>query len=155
MNSVPLAARDNTDLIEAAYAQWLHNPDSVDPTCRAFFQGFTLGNSVAAPGAAPTAAAAQAAGVRVVDSYKQAQIIRYINAHRSHGHLEAHLDPLGEKPAAHTKLTLENFGLGAEDLDESFTLTNFQGGGQKKLRDLVTAVKRTYCGTIGVEYMHI
>ena len=155
MNSVPLAARDNTDLIEAAYAQWLHNPDSVDPTWRAFFQGFTLGNSVAAPGAAPTAAAAQAAGVRVVDSYKQAQIIRYINAHRSHGHLEAHLDPLGEKPAAHPKLTLENFGLGAEDLDESFTLTNFQGGGQKKLRDLVTAVKRTYCGTIGVEYMHI
>jgi 2-oxoglutarate dehydrogenase E1 component len=155
MNSVPLAARDNTDLIEAAYAQWLDNPDSVDPTWRAFFQGFTLGNSVAAPGAAPTAAAAQAAGVRVVDSYKQAQIIRYINAHRSHGHLEAHLDPLGEKPAAHPKLTLESFGLGTSDLDESFTLTNFQGGGQRKLRDIVSAVKRTYCGTIGVEYMHI
>ena len=155
MTSIPVAARANSDLIEAAYAQWLDNPDSVDPTWRAFFQGFTLGNSTAAPGAAPTAAAAAAAGVRVVDSYKQAQIIRYINAHRSHGHLEAHLDPLGDKPAAHPKLTLENFGLGAEDLDDSFTLTNFQGGGQKKLRDIQAAVKKTYCGTIGVEFMHV
>ncbi len=155
MNSVPLAARANSDVIEAAYAQWLDNPDSVDPTWRAFFQGFTLGNTIAAPGSAPTTAAVSASGVRVIDSYKQAQIIRYINAHRSHGHLEAHLDPLGEKPAPHPKLTLENFGLGAEDLDESFTLTNFQGGGQKKLRDIQSAVKNTYCGTIGVEFMHV
>jgi 2-oxoglutarate dehydrogenase E1 component len=156
MNSVPLAARANSDVIEAAYARWLDNPDSVDPTWRAFFQGFTLGNSTSvAPGAAPSVAAAAAAGVKVVDSYKQAQIIRYINAHRSHGHLEAHLDPLGDKPAPHPKLTLEHFGLGPEDLDESFTLTNFQGGGQKKLRDLQRAVKSTYCGTIGVEFMHV
>jgi len=153
MNSVPLAARANSDVIEAAYAQWLDNPDSVDPTWRAFFQGFTLGNTAA--GAAPTAAAANAAGVKVIDSYKQAQIIRYINAHRSHGHLEAHLDPLGEKPAAHPKLTLAHFGLDEGDLDESFTLTNFQGGGQKKLRDIQRAVKKTYCGTIGVEFMHV
>ncbi len=155
MNSIPVAARANSDLIEAAYAQWLDNPDSVDPTWRAFFQGFTLGNTSAAPGAKPTAAAAAAAGVKVVDSYKQAQIIRYINAHRSHGHLEANLDPLGEKPAPHPKLDLAHFGLDEGDLDESFTLTNFQGGGQRKLRDIVSAVKRTYCGNIGVEYMHV
>ena len=155
MNSIPVAARANSDLIEAAYAQWLDNPDSVDPTWRAFFQGFTLGNSSVVPGAVPTAAAAAAAGVKVVDSYKQAQIIRYINAHRSHGHLEAHLDPLGEKPAPHPKLDLAHFGLDEGDLNESFTLTNFQGGGQRKLRDVVSAVKRTYCGTIGVEYMHV
>lgn len=155
MNSVPLATRANSDVIEAAYAQWLDNPDSVDPTWRAFFQGFTLGNSSAAPGAAPTAAAAAAAGVKVVDSYKQAQIIRYINAHRSHGHLEAHLDPLGDKPGPHPKLALAHFGLDENDLDESFTLTNFQGGGQKKLRAIRDAVKKTYCGTIGVEFMHV
>jgi 2-oxoglutarate dehydrogenase E1 component len=155
MNSVPLAARANSDVIEAAYARWLDDPDSVDPTWRAFFQGFTLGNSSAISGATPNTAAAAAAGVKVVDSYKQAQIIRYINAHRSHGHLEAHLDPLGEKPAAHPKLALEHFGLGAEDLEESFTLTNFQGGGQRKLRDIQRALKNTYCGNIGVEFMHV
>ena len=155
MNSIPVAARANSDLIEAAYTQWLDNPDSVDPTWRAFFQGFTLGNATSAAGAKPSTAAANAAGVHIVDSYKQAQIIRYINAHRSHGHLEAHLDPLGEKPAAHPKLTLANFGLEESDLDQSFTLTNFQGGGQKKLSAIQSAVKRTYCGTIGVEFMHV
>jgi 2-oxoglutarate dehydrogenase E1 component len=150
MNSLPLSTRANSEVIEAAYNAWLANPDSVDPTWRAFFQGFSLGSS----GDSINAVAASG-GVKVIDSYKQAQIIRYINAHRSHGHLEAHLDPLGEKPAPHPKLNLAHFGLEDSDLDESFTLTNFQGGGQKKLRDIQAAVKRTYCGTIGVEYMHV
>ena len=155
MNPIPVAARANSDLIEAAYTQWLDNPDSVDPTWRAFFQGFTLGNSASSSGAKPTAAAASAAGLNIIDSFKQAQIIRYINAHRSHGHLEAHLDPLGDKPPTHPKLTLANFGLDENDLDQSFTVTNFQGGGLKKLSAIQSAVKRTYCGTVGVEFMHI
>ncbi|MDR1281501.1 MAG: hypothetical protein LBK99_11845, partial [Opitutaceae bacterium] len=87
-----LPTRANADVLEAAYARWLDNPDSVDPTWRAFFQGFTLGNAGNPIGAAP------AAGIKVIDSYKQAQVGRFINAHRSHGHLEAHLDPLGGAP---------------------------------------------------------
>ncbi len=150
MNSLPLSTRANSEVIEAAYNAWLANPDSVDTTWRAFFQGFSLGSS---GDSLPSVAAS--GNVKVIDSYKQAQIIRYINAHRSHGHLESHLDPLGEKPAAHPKLNLAHFGLSDADLDESFTLTNFQGGGQRKLRDIQAAVKRTYCGTIGVEYMHV
>jgi 2-oxoglutarate dehydrogenase E1 component len=150
MNALPLSTRANSEVIEAAYNAWLANPDSVDTTWRAFFQGFALGSS------GDSFPAAVASGnVKVIDSYKQAQIIRYINAHRSHGHLESHLDPLGEKPAPHPKLSLAHFALGNGDLDETFTLTNFQGGGQRKLRDIVSAVKRTYCGTIGVEYMHV
>jgi 2-oxoglutarate dehydrogenase E1 component len=150
MNSLPLSTRANSEVIEAAYNAWLANPDSVDTTWRAFFQGFSLGSS---GDSLPSVAAS--GNVKVIDSYKQAQIIRYINAHRSHGHLESHLDPLGEKPAPHPKLTLAHFALSDADLDESFTLTNFQGGGQRKLRDIQAAVKRTYCGTIGVEYMHV
>ncbi|EIQ00141.1 LOW QUALITY PROTEIN: 2-oxoglutarate dehydrogenase, E1 component [Opitutaceae bacterium TAV1] len=144
-----LPTRANADVLEAAYAQWLDNPDSVDPTWRAFFQGFTLGNAGSPIGAAP------AAGIKVIDSYKQAQVGRFINAHRSHGHLEAHLDPLSPPPPPHPKLTLSAFGLGEEDLDESFTLTNFKGGGQMRLRDIVEAVKDTYCTNVGVEYMHV
>ena len=150
MNSLPLSTRANSEVIEAAYNAWLTNPDSVDPTWRAFFQGFSLGSN-----GDSIKAAASSGDVKVIDSYKQAQVGRYINAHRSHGHLESHLDPLGEKPAAHPKLSLAHFGLSDSDLDDTFTLTNFQGGGQKKLRDIVSAVKRTYCGTIGVEYMHV
>ena len=36
--------RDLADVLDAMYRTWLDNPDSVDPTWRAFFQGFTLGS---------------------------------------------------------------------------------------------------------------
>ncbi len=151
MNSLNLSANANAAYLEAAYEAWRQNPESVDATWRAFFQGFTLGNS----GAPFSATHAQASGVRIVDSYKQAQVGRLINAYRSHGHLQAHLDPLGERPPAHPRLALAHFGLDEGDLDESFTLTNFKGGGQMRLRDIVEALQQIYSGHIGVEYMHV
>jgi 2-oxoglutarate dehydrogenase E1 component len=150
MNSLSLPTRANSEVIEAAYNAWLANPDSVDTTWRAFFQGFALGS-----GGDSLGSAVASGNVKVIDSYKQAQIIRYINAHRSHGHLQAHLDPLSPAPAPHPKLKLSHFGLEESDLDETFTLTNFQGGGQKKLKHIVFALQQTYCGHIGVEYMHV
>ncbi|MET0261273.1 MAG: 2-oxoglutarate dehydrogenase E1 component, partial [Rariglobus sp.] len=149
MNSLSLPTRANSEAIELAYNAWLNNPDSVDPTWRAFFQGFALGSG------GDSISAVASGGVNVIDSHKQAQVGRYINAHRSHGHLQAHLDPLGEPPAPHPKLQLSYFGLNEADLDETFTLTNFQGGGQKKLKHIVYALQQTYCGRIGVEYMHV
>ena len=137
MNSLNVSASANAPLIEAAYEAWLLNPDSVDPTWRAFFQGFTLGNNGGILGPAHVA---QAAGVKIVDSYKQAQVLRFINAHRAHGHLQSHLDPLGDPPPADPHLALSNFHLDESDLDETFTLTNFRGGGQQKLRDIATAL---------------
>ncbi len=148
MNSLNVSPNANAAVIEAAFEAWQQNPDSVDPTWRAFFQGFTLGNS------GNPLTAVQSAGVRIVDSVKQAQVGRLINAYRAHGHLQSHLDPLNEPPAPHPKLSLAHFGFEEADLDESFTLTTFKGGGQMKLRDIVTALQQTYCGHIGVEYMH-
>ncbi|MEO7600073.1 MAG: 2-oxoglutarate dehydrogenase E1 component [Opitutus sp.] len=148
MNSLNVSPNANTAVIEAAFEAWQQNPDSVDPTWRAFFQGFTLGNS------GNTLTNVPESGVRIVDSIKQAQVSRLINAYRAHGHLQAHLDPLGEAPPPHPKLTLAHFGLEEADLDDSFTLTTFKGGGQMKLRNIVSAAQQTYSGKIGVEYMH-
>jgi 2-oxoglutarate dehydrogenase E1 component len=141
--------RANAAVIEAAYAQWLDNPDSVDATWRAFFQGFTLGHTGGGLGGP------EAAGVHVLDSRKQAQVGRLINAYRAHGHLQAHLDPLGAPPPAHPLLAPEHFEFTEADLPESFTLTNFKGGGQMKLGEILQAVRQTYSGHIGVEYMHM
>lgn len=149
MNSLNLPTRANAAMIDAVYAQWLENPDSVDATWRAFFQGFTLGHS----GGALTGA--DAAGVRVIDSRKQAQVGRLINAYRAHGHLQAHVDPLSDPPPPHPKLEPAHFEFTEADLNESFTLTNFKGGGQMKLADIVHSIRQTYCGHIGVEYMHM
>jgi 2-oxoglutarate dehydrogenase E1 component len=149
MNSLNLPTRASPAVIEAAYAQWLDNPDSVDTTWRAFFQGFTLGHTGGG------LAGAEAAGVRVLDSRKQAQVGRLINAYRAHGHLQAHLDPLSAPPSPHPRLAPEHFEFSDADLNESFTLTNFKGGGQMKLSQVLDALRQTYSGHIGVEYMHM
>jgi 2-oxoglutarate dehydrogenase E1 component len=151
MNPTFLSTGTSAEVYETLYEQWLENPDSVDATWQAFFQGFTLGHG----GGPLTTANAKAAGVHVLDSRKQVMAIRYINAHRSHGHLQAHLDPLNPPPARHPKLTLEAFEFTDEDLDTSYTLTRFKGGGQMKLRDIVSSINDTFSRTIGVEYMHM
>src|SRR4051812_1123081 len=116
MNRTSLPTAANASVIEAAYEAWLKDPNSVDPTWRAFFQGFTLG----ANGTSPSAALATAAGdenqshaaAPIIDSLKQSRVHHMINTYRAIGHLEAHLDPLSDAPAPHPKLTLDHFGLG-------------------------------------------
>jgi 2-oxoglutarate dehydrogenase E1 component len=151
MNSLPVSTRANSDVIEAAYNAWLENPDSVDPTWRAFFQGFSLGSN----GTGLGAAVGSGATASVIDSSKQAQVLRLINAYRAHGHMQAHLDPLSPPPAPFPRLNFQHFGLTEADLDVSFAVGNFKGGGQMKLRSLISALNETYCGHIGVEYLHM
>ena len=78
MNSVTVSTSANAALIEEYHQRWLDNPDSVDPTWRAFFQGFTLGGGQLAPSAAPAAGS-----VAIVDSLKQASVHYLINAYRA------------------------------------------------------------------------
>ena len=152
-SSLPTAA--NAAVSEAAYESWLQNPDSVDPTWRAFFQGFTLGNSGATPSAALAESTHPAAATPIIDSLKQSHVHHLINTYRALGHLEAHLDPLGEPPEPHPKLALAAFNLSDADLDTFFDIGTYLGGGQMKLRDILIALRTTYCDHIGVEYTHI
>jgi len=149
----------NADVIEASYQAWLAEPNSVDPTWRAFFQGFTLGSNGNSPAAALAGASRDTsqshANVPIIDSLKQSRVHQLINAYRSLGHLEAHLDPLGDRPPPHPKLSLAQFGLGEADLETSFDIGTYLGGGQMKLRDILIALRTTYCDRIGVEYTHI
>jgi len=151
MNLSSLSTGPNAAAFETLYEQWLVDSDSVDATWQAFFQGFTLGHG----GGALTNARAEAAGVKLNDSRKQVMAIRFINAHRSHGHLQAHLDPLNPPPAPHPQLALEAFEFTDADLDNTYTLTRYKGGGRMKLRDIVSSINETFSRTIGVEYMHV
>ena len=147
MNSVPVSEGANAGVIDEYYQRWLDDPDSVDPTWRAFFQGFTLGHNGQAVTRAPAGA--------VVDSGKQSGVYYLINAYRAIGHVQAHLDPLSWRPPVSPKLQLRHFRLEESDLDTVFDTSNFLGGGQMKLRDIVAALEQTYCGHVGVEYAHI
>ena len=147
MNTLNVPASANSAAIEAAYAAWQQDPDSVDPTWRAFFQGFTLGSSGAPPTATPAAP--------IIDSLKQSHVHYLIATYRAIGHMEAHLDPLGDPPPPHPKLSLAQFSLSDADLDTRFDVGTFLGGGQMTLRDVLLALRLTYCDRIGVEYTHI
>ena len=149
MNRSQVSAQANAPLVEEYYQRWLDNPESVDPSWRAFFQGFSLGAEGKGLGVAPSAGLA-------ADSLKQAGVHYLINTYRAIGHTQAHLNPLEAEPPPPTpKLQLAQFGLGEADLDTVFDAGTYLGGGQLRLRDILDSLKETYSGRIGVEYTHI
>ncbi|MCL1126480.1 2-oxoglutarate dehydrogenase E1 component [Shewanella surugensis] len=88
---------------------------------------------------------------------KQVKVLQLINAYRFRGHQSANLDPLGlwdrEKVS---ELDPSFHGLGSDDMQREFNTGSFAHGGDTlKLIDLVNALKSTYGGSIGAEYMHI
>jgi 2-oxoglutarate dehydrogenase E1 component len=151
MIAATLPTRANADLIEGFYLRWLENPEAVDPTWRAFFQGFTLGLSGQIPVLAGSASAAPA----LIDSLKQSQVHSLIYHYRAIGHLQAHLDPLSDPPSPAPRLALREFGLSDADLETFFDVGHYLDGGQMRLVDLIAGLTQTYCGPIGVEYLHI
>jgi 2-oxoglutarate dehydrogenase E1 component len=108
-------------------------------------------NGAAEPGAdALTPAALRAAAS---DSIRA---IAFIRAHRVRGHLEADLDPLGLKPILpHQELDPATYGFGPADWDRPIYIGNLMGLETPTLRQIFSQVKATYCGKVGVEYMHI
>ena len=149
MNRLNVSTQANAVLVEEYYQRWLDNPESVDPTWRAFFQGFTLASDGKALQAAPATGLAS-------DALKQAAVHYLINTYRAIGHTQAHINPLDANPPAPSpKLQLAQFGLSDADLDTVYDIGTYLGGGQMKLRDIVAALQETYCGKVGVEYAHI
>jgi 2-oxoglutarate dehydrogenase E1 component len=141
MNQATVATSWNLDAIEAAYERYRHDPASVDEGWRFFFQGFELGL-----GRAVTPS---------VDAKLQTGMVRVIYAYREIGHFLAHLDPLTEPRTSHPLLEIAEFGLDDADLDRTFDSMPFLGLPKGTLRELIAALRETYCRTIGVEYMHI
>ena len=87
------------------------------------------------------------------DSIRALMLIR---AYRMRGHLHANLDPLGlEPPRDHEELDPRSYGFGDGDLDRPIFLDNVLGLEFGTIREIVAIVSRTYCQTLGVEFMHI
>ncbi|MFT4572183.1 MAG: 2-oxoglutarate dehydrogenase E1 component, partial [Candidatus Binatia bacterium] len=78
-----------------------------------------------------------------------------IHSYRELGHMIAHLDPLGKNATTHELLDLNEFGFTEADLDTTIDLHGFGNAETAKLGELVDFLRRTYCGTIAVEYMYI
>ena len=79
-----------------------------------------------------------------------------IRSYRVRGHLEARLDPLGlQIPKPHAELDPRSYGFTDNDLDKPIFIDNVLGRETATLREIQTILRETYCGSIGVEFMHI
>jgi 2-oxoglutarate dehydrogenase E1 component len=171
----------NATYVSELYARYSENPGSVDSNWAQFFGALNDdGRSVVAElkganwnrqrnqvigvaeeveakarkgdGKAPPASAEDIRRA-ALDSIRALMLIR---SYRVRGHLQANLDPLALQPRVpHPELDYRSYGFTEADLDRPIFIDNVLGMETATLRTIVAAVQKTYCGTCGVEFMHI
>jgi 2-oxoglutarate dehydrogenase E1 component len=147
-------ARWNEVVLDENYEKWHRDAASVTPDWSSFFEGFELGFArYQKNGKVPAAGVESAApaGSGRLESRVEALIYTY----RTLGHTLARLNPLSDEIPVQPLLELKEFGLTEADLDQTVSSRSFRDGEPLKLRQIVEEMKAIYCGTLGVEYMHI
>ena len=131
------------------YDQYLQQPDSVEPSWRAFFQGFDFGveNSGGAGGDLVTEVPEHL--------QREFKVVQLIDAYRKRGHLFTKTNPVRDRRTYTPNLDLENFGLTKADLNEVFNAGETMGIGPSTLAKIIEHLEQIYCDSIGVEYMYI
>mmetsp|Transcript_33214 Transcript_33214/g.53481 ORF Transcript_33214/g.53481 Transcript_33214/m.53481 type:complete len:976 (+) Transcript_33214:304-3231(+) len=150
------------------YTLYQAHPEKVDPSLRQYFENVDAGKGPGEafqpfPGlATPMASAASGDGKATQSTIN---LIHLVRAFQTVGHLTCDLDPLGIlKKQQLPDLDFRTYGFTEADLDRKFDLSGFENrelagllGFQHPitLRELIETLENAYCGTIGVEYMHI
>ncbi len=181
----------NAGFVEDLYERYGEDPQSVEPSWRAYFESLHEQASAIrqaavepswartpTPGARPDwlsaidglwpaveaklgrtitdktpGASAEQVRAATLDSVRAIMMIR---AYRIRGHLQANLDPLGLEPRAEpAELDPASYGFSDADYDRPIFLDYVLGLETATLREIVQIVRRTYCGNVGVQYMHI
>ncbi|GAA6050053.1 hypothetical protein NBRC10513_001364 [Rhodotorula toruloides] len=165
----------NASYSEAMYASWQKDPSSVHSSWAAYFQGLKNGLPSqqayqSPPGLVPSLGdslegpAPVSFGGEIEDHMKVQLLVR---AFQVRGHHIAALDPLNMQQAdldasTPSELTIEHYGWTEKDLDKEIELgagilPRFKSAGTDKmtLRQIIDTCKKTYCGSIGIQYIHI
>ncbi len=152
----------HTSFFAEQYEKYLTNPDNVEPSWRAFFQGFDFGleGSLEDLGIESDkggmAILANGKTVEMPETLqKEFQVIRLIDGYRSRGHLFTETNPVRERRRYEPTLELANFGLSTEDMDTVFDAGKILGIGPASLKEIIRHLESIYCDSIGVEYMYI
>ncbi|RDH82362.1 MAG: 2-oxoglutarate dehydrogenase E1 component [endosymbiont of Galathealinum brachiosum] len=159
--------------LEGLYESYLQNPNNVDTNWREYFgtlpringalkdtnhsdvrEQFRRITEQRSGTLLPPAMSASTASLE--HERKQVSVLQLINAYRFRGHQKADIDPLGRD---HTKavddLSLVSHELNNADLQTIFSTGSLCGPTETTLQEIVDIVSAAYCGSIGVEYMHI
>ena len=160
----------NAPFVEELYEAYLADPASITPEWRDYFDKLQL-----SPGAAdrdvahapiqqsfvqltkqPRFANAQSAATQQAATQKQVQLLRMISSYRILGVRHAALDPLRRHDQIEVpELDPAYHGFTADDMAVTFNTGSLVGPKTAPLSEILSLLKQTYCGNIGVEYMHI
>jgi len=143
-------------LAEARGATWAPNGARVIGVADAEAPRTPANRNVKANGGAMPLAGAGEEAIRAA-AYDTSRAFMLIRSYRIRGHLEADLDPLGlVRHAPHQELDPRTYGFKDEDWDRPILIFGTLGlGDAATLRQIMDRLRKTYCGKIGVEYMHI
>ena len=132
------------------YDQYLINPEHVEPSWRAFFQGFEFGIEESKK------EKLSFEGVEVPDNIlNEFKVVKLINAYRTRGHLFTKTNPVRDRRTYLPNLEIQNFDLSNDDLDSVFNAGEIIGVGATTLTNILIHLERIYCNSIGIEYMYI
>lgn len=153
----------NADWVESLYEAWLDDPGAVPEHWHDAFRRLggddgddTRHRLLEARFRELALNAGNQQGTGSAEDFKQAGVLRLINAYRVRGHQRARLDPLGlsHRPDV-PDLDLGFHSLGDSDLNTTFHTGSLAAPDHLTLGEIVEICQQTYCGSIGVEYMHI
>lgn len=156
------------EFIGDLYDQYVQYPDSIEPSWKAFFQGYDFANATydgeplfaPAPnkGNQTTQARVNPAVVSQVPDnvQKEFKVINLIDAYRTRGHLFTKTNPVRARRTFEPSLDIKNFGLTDADLGLTFNAGEILGiGGPITLREIIGHLENMYCESIGIEYMYV
>ena len=133
---------DNAAFLSDLYNQYTRDPETVDPKWQRVFRDME-----------PLSSGGATDEKSITDSIRALMLIR---AYRVRGHLSANLDPLGiEKREKHSELDPVDYGFGPEDYKRPLYIDNVLGFKKVSLETILERLRKTYCGKVGVEFMHI
>jgi len=134
------------------YDQYLENPDSVEPSWRAFFQGYDFGSE----NYGIEGEIIEGVTTQIPEHVqKEFQVLKLIDGYRTRGHLFTKTNPVRERRKYTPTLEIENFGFSKQDLNTVFNAGDILGLGATTLKEIVKHLDAIYCDSIGVEYMYI
>jgi len=169
MASIDLGSA-NREYVESLYTQYQADPSSVTDEWATFFKGFDYGYLLAdedeeeeeAKGPQRANPAPQLPededdgdNRRTPRERTDRGVVALVQAYRQHGHRIANLNPLGGNQTSHPLLELSEFELSDDDLEKGVGFGGFRYKTDGSLVDLLEHLKKTFCGTLGMEYMAI
>lgn len=134
------------------YEQYQQDPDSVEPSWKAFFQGYDFGSD----NYGLDGEVIEGVSTQVPEHVqKEFQVLKLIDAYRTRGHLFTKTNPVRDRRKYAPTLEIENFGLYQNDLNTVFNAGEILGIGPQTLQEIRKHLEAIYCDSIGIEYMYI